>query len=126
LRILGEERYRAEAAIALDTTAASAERALIAREVDFTLGHGLAGSADVLLLGAELSPDAAAQHALLAQRVGEVGIGRYGDSIDGWPCGVPAGLTPGLLAGHAGIGLFYLRLHDRTVPSPLLISVTAS
>ncbi|MDX6705618.1 MAG: lantibiotic biosynthesis protein [Solirubrobacteraceae bacterium] len=123
--ILGDERYRTEAAIALDTTAAGVERALIVRGADFTLGHGLAGSADVLLLGAELFPDAAAQRASIARRVGEVGIGRYGASIDGWPCGVPAGPTPGLLAGHAGIGLFYLRLHDRTVPSPLLIGVAA-
>jgi lantibiotic modifying enzyme len=123
LRILGEERYRTEAAIALATTAAGVERALIAHGADFTLGHGLAGSADVLLLGAELLSDAAPERVALAQRVGEIGIGRYAGSIDGWPCGGAGGLAPALLAGHAGIGLFYLRLHDRTVPSPLLIGV---
>ncbi|HEX8157796.1 MAG TPA: lanthionine synthetase LanC family protein [Solirubrobacteraceae bacterium] len=125
-RILGDDRYRVEAAIALDTTAAGVNRALIARGADFTLGHGLAGSADVLLLGAELWPDAEPEHVALARRVGEIGIGRYAASIDGWPCGVPGGLVPGLLAGHAGIGLLYLRLHDRTVPSPLLIGAAAS
>jgi class II lanthipeptide synthase len=124
-QILGDDRYRAEAAIALATTAAGVERALIAHGADFTLGHGLAGSADVLLLGAELLPDGAPGRVGLAQRVGEVGIGRYAASIGGWPCGVAGGLAPALLAGHAGIGLFYLRLHDRTVPSPLLICVPA-
>jgi hypothetical protein len=83
----------------------------------FTLGHGLAGNADVLLRGAQLMPAGAA----LALRTGEIGIGRYGAAVDGWPCGAPGGLAPGLLRGHAGIGLLHLRLHDATVPSPLLI-----
>jgi len=124
-QILGDERYRHEAAIALATTAAGVERALIAPGADFTLGHGLAGSADVLLLGAGLLADAASERVALAQRVGAVGAGRYAAGVDGWPCGVPGGRAPALLTGQAGIGLFYLRLHDRTVPSPLLIGVPA-
>ena len=115
--ILGDERHRAEAAIALGTTAASVERKLLVPGAGFTLGHGLAGNADVLLRGAQLMPAGAA----LALRTGEIGIGRYGAAVDGWPCGAPGGLAPGLLSGHAGIGLLHLRLHDATVPSPLLI-----
>ncbi len=116
--ILGGERTRAEAATALAATAAGAERALLDHAADFTLAHGLAGSADVLLLGAALHPEGAA----LARRIGDVGAGRYAASVDGWPCGVPGGVAPSLLGGHAGIGVLYLRLHDPTVPSALLVT----
>lgn len=117
-RILGDGRWRDEALTALTATAASAERALLAFDADFTLGHGLAGSADVLLLGADLLPEGPA----LARRVGEVGVGRHANTVDGWPCGVPGGAAPSLLGGHAGIGVFYLRLHDPAVPSALLVA----
>jgi class II lanthipeptide synthase len=115
---LHEEALRGEAATALATTAGHLERALLTPDADFTLGHGLAGDAEALLLGAELYPPGAA----LARRAGEIAASRHAGGLDGWPCGTSgAGLAPGLLGGHAGIGLFYLRLHDRSVPSPLLI-----
>lgn len=117
-QILGDGRRRDEAATALAATAASTERALLAHDADFTLGHGLAGNADVLLLGAELVAEGAA----LARRVGEVGVGRYAATVEGWPCGVSGGVAPSLLCGHAGIGVFHLRLHDATVPSALLVT----
>jgi lantibiotic modifying enzyme len=117
-RILGDERYREEAVTALRATAAGVERTVNAAGADFSLGDGLAGGADVLLLGAELSPD----HVPLAARAGSIGAGRYAPSVDGWPCGDQAGGTaPALLTGHAGIGLFYLRLHDGGVPSALVL-----
>ena len=114
-QITGDERLRCAAVTALTTTAAHVERELLAPRANFTLCHGLAGSADVLLLGAELLAEGTA----LARRVGEIGVGRYATSLDGWPCG--GGRTPALLAGDAGIGLFLLRLHDPTVPSALLV-----
>ncbi|HUR85144.1 MAG TPA: lanthionine synthetase LanC family protein [Solirubrobacteraceae bacterium] len=110
--ILGDERSREEAATALATTAAAVQRALLDHGASFTLADGLAGTADVLLHAPE--------HAPLAHRVGDVAAGRYAGSVDGWPCGAGDGFPPGLLGGHAGIGLFYLRLHDPTLPSPLL------
>ena len=114
-QILGDERHRAAAAIALATTAASVERRLLEPGANFSLGHGLAGNADVLLLGADVFADGPA----LARRAGEIGVGRHATSLDGWPCG--AGRTPpALLGGDAGIGLFLLRLHDPAVPSALL------
>ncbi|HVF77528.1 MAG TPA: lanthionine synthetase LanC family protein [Solirubrobacteraceae bacterium] len=117
-RVLGDERYRNEATIALATTAAYLDRALLTPGADFTLGRGLAGNAEVLLLGADLRPEGAE----LAQRAGEIAASRHAGGLEGWPCATTgAGLAPGLLDGHAGIGLFYLRLHDRAVPSPLLI-----
>ena len=114
-QITGDERLRCAALAALTTTAAHVEQELLAPRADFTLSHGLAGGADVLLLGAELLPEGAA----LARRVAEVGVGRYATSLEGWPCG--DGRTPALLAGDAGIGLFLLRIADATVPSALLI-----
>jgi hypothetical protein len=114
-QITGDERLRCAALTALTTTAAHVERALLAPRADFTLARGLAGSADVLALGASLLPEGAE----LARRTGEVGIGRYATSLDGWPCG--DGRTPALLTGEAGVGLFLLRLHDATTPSVLLL-----
>lgn len=52
-------------------------------------------------------------------------IGRYAATIGGRPCGVAGGVAPSLFAAMPGIGLFYLNLHARTVPTPLLIYVPA-
>jgi lantibiotic modifying enzyme len=121
--ILGDERCRDEAATALATTAACVERDLLTRGADFTLADGLAGNADVLLAGAEAHPAGS----VLARRAGEIAASRHAATLDGWPCAVAGGgLAPGLLHGHAGIGLFYLRLHDRAVPSPLRIGAPAA
>jgi lantibiotic modifying enzyme len=118
--LLGDGPHRAEAAAALATTAAHVERALLAPGADFTLADGIAGGAEALLLGA--AQGFADDGGVLAQRAGEIAASRYAGSLDGWPCGpAGAGLEPGLLHGHAGIGLFYLRLHDPRVPSALLI-----
>jgi lantibiotic modifying enzyme len=120
--LTGDERRRAEATTALARTIADVERELLPRGADFTLARGIAGSAEALLLGAELLRAGEAP----ARRAGEIAASRYAGSLDGWPCGpANAGLAPGLLHGHAGIGLFYLRLHDRCVPSPLLIGAPA-
>ena len=35
---------------------------------------------------------------------------------------MPGARTPALLNGDAGIGLFFLRLHDPAVPSALLLA----
>jgi lantibiotic biosynthesis protein len=117
-RLLADGRCRAEATTALAASAARLERELLVPGAECTLGRGLAGDAEALLAGVELRPDGA----LLARRAGEIAASRYAGGLDGWPCGpAGAGLAPGLLRGHAGIGLFYLRLHDRAAPSPLLI-----
>jgi lantibiotic modifying enzyme len=115
--LLGDGRCRDEAATALATTAARLEQGLLDRGADFTLAHGLGGRADVLLRGAEQLPAGAE----LARRSAATAAGRYGASVDGWPCGVAGGAAPALLDGHAGIGLLYLRLHDPAVPSALLV-----
>ena len=114
--ILGDERARDAATVALRTTATSVERALQQPEADFSLGEGVAGRADALLLGAALHPEGA----VLAERAGDVGNGRHGASLTGWPGALPGARTPALLNGDAGIGLFFLRAADPTVPSVLL------
>ena len=80
---------------------------------DFCLCHGAAGAADVLLAGGG---------AELAAQVGRRGVERHSrPGAADFPCGVTGGETPGLMLGFAGIGMFYLRLADRGVESPLLI-----
>ena len=121
--LLGDERRRSEATTALATTARHLARELLVPGADFTLGEGIAGAAEALLRGAALHPEGAVP----AQRAGEIAASRHAGSLDGWPCGAAgAGLAPGLLRGHAGIGLLYLRLHDRAVPSPLLVGAPPS
>jgi lantibiotic modifying enzyme len=80
---------------------------------DFSLCHGAAGAADVLLYGADISG--------LAERIGAVGIERHHRSGSTFPCGIPNGETPGLFIGLAGVGLFYLRLFDPRITTALVI-----
>ena len=58
----------------------------------------------------------------LALRVAQFGLDRYAADVRSWPCGTNGGQTPGLMLGLAGIGLFYLRLYDPTIPSILLLT----
>ncbi|HTN24812.1 MAG TPA: lanthionine synthetase LanC family protein [Solirubrobacteraceae bacterium] len=112
--VLGDERAGALAKLALATTSARAQETLREHDADFTLAAGLAGSADALLQGGATA---------LARHIGDVAVGRYAGELDGWPCGrAGGGRAPSLLRGHAGIGLFYLRLHDAATPSALLLA----
>lgn len=79
---------------------------------DFCLCHGLAGAADVLLYADPRSG--------LAVDVGRLGIERHYRTGTGFPSGLPEGHTPGLLVGLAGVAMFYLRLGESSVPTPLL------
>ncbi|HEV3047932.1 MAG TPA: lanthionine synthetase LanC family protein, partial [Solirubrobacteraceae bacterium] len=117
-RLAAGAQAGAEARVALDTTA----RALageLAQGGNFSLCHGLAGNAEILLhghaeLGAERDRDAE-----LAFRAADEGIERHAPG-GAWPCGTFEGQTPGLFLGLAGIGRFYLRLHEPRLPSLLL------
>lgn len=100
----------ADAALAL-TRAHVAELGLYAPE-EFSLCHGAAGAADVLLYGEDASG--------LAEQIGTIGIEYYHGPVARFPCAVAYGETPGLFTGLAGIGLFYLRLHDSNVPTVLV------
>ena len=62
----------------------------------------------------------------LAADIGLLGIERYYLTGAGFPCGLPEGQTPGLFLGLAGIGLFYLRLADQGVATPLIVHSRAA
>jgi lantibiotic modifying enzyme len=87
---------------------------------NFSLCHGLAGNAELLIEAARLLDDREAL--ALARRVGATGRALYAATEAPWPCGVAGGgETPSLLLGLAGIGHFYLRLHDPGTPGVLLV-----
>jgi hypothetical protein len=79
---------------------------------DLTLCHGASGAAEVL-------PSATG----LPAELGRAAIDRYDPSSHSWPCGMPSGTTPALFQGLSGIGWWFLRLADTTVPSPLTVPI---
>ncbi|MDO7884227.1 lanthionine synthetase LanC family protein [Hymenobacter cheonanensis] len=117
-QLTGDDSFRQEAEVALNTTHRSIYQAVTnpGAPVNFSLCHGLAGNADIMLegsrvLGSEL-------YAQVAQAAGNYGLAKYHYPGLAWPSGVndPSGATPGmaetpgLLLGLAGTGYFYLRL----------------
>jgi lantibiotic modifying enzyme len=110
---------REEARIALDTTRLAVE-AELARGGNFSICHGLAGNAEILLHGAAALGAERKQDSALAHRVAAEGIERYAERRLPWPCGTQEGETANLFLGLAGIGRFYLRLHEPQFPSLLL------
>jgi lantibiotic modifying enzyme len=123
--LTANDLYREEAEIALGTTAAWVQNALNSPGENFSLCHGIAGNAEILLSGVRslgsrsAIGDLASATAMIAA---DLGIQRYGSARRSWPCGTTAASTPGLMLGTSGIGLFYLRLHDPSIPSPLFTS----
>ena len=112
--LLDSEAVRDDARIALALTRGHAGECIEVAPDDFSLCHGAAGVADVLLYAADRSG--------LAERIAALGIERHHDRRPGFPGGLAGGETPGLMVGLSGIGHFYLRLADRTVQSALVIS----
>ena len=119
--ILNDATCRDEAHVALDTTYAILEMALHVGNVNFSLCHGLAGNAEILLYGRQILGQKWTDKSALAFEVAEAGIEISKRQGGAWPCGVPKGETQGLLLGLAGIGHFYLRLHNPEIPSILLL-----
>lgn len=104
-------------AAAIAATAAEAERVAALPGADFSLCHGLLGLADVLLDASRLG---LADHSLLVGRIADFGAASFHDRELGWPSGLPTREElNGLMMGNAGIGHFYLRLADRSLPSVL-------
>ena len=109
--MLGRDPYEAEAISALAMTRRELTAAIPYDLEDATICHGATGSADVLLAAGDYATAADFGHAALE---------RYG-ATGRWPCGLLGGTTPALYRGLTGIGWFYLRLHDPTIPSPLTV-----
>ena len=115
--VLGPHPYRHEAELALETTRRQLARAHPSETQDFTLCHGAAGAADVLLCGAAAlgrAPEPARQLGLAALEL-------HGDGRGRWPCGAGAGTTPALFRGLSGIAWWLLRLHAPAIPSALTL-----
>jgi lantibiotic modifying enzyme len=118
--LLGADALREQAETAARTTAAALQQIAARQPADFTYCHGIAGQAELLR-----TADRALAAAALRSSIEDV-FTRAALYFDQggmpWPCGVPgAGETPGLMVGIAGIGHFYLRLHDSSIPSVLMI-----
>jgi lantibiotic modifying enzyme len=122
-QLFDDPKLRADAAIAVSSTVRDLRATIAAPGRNFSLCHGLAGNADILIDAHRVLGDEEALQAAAA--VGVAGIEDYAASGLPWPSGVgPDGAsTPGLMLGLAGIGHFYLRLHDPdAIPSVLLIA----
>ena len=106
-----------EAVIALETTSRSVRSSLQnPGSMNFSLCHGAAGNASILLSGALATGNPT--YAELAHQVGVSGIHLYDLTGTAWPSGIndPSGATegrnptPGFMLGKAGTGYFYLKL----------------
>jgi len=109
-----------DAEIAIRTTAPTLERSLSREAGNFSLCHGDAGNADLLILAGDLlnRPELRQQ----AEATGARGLEQFEDLGSPWPCGVRgAGETPSLLLGLAGIGHFFLRLYDSQAVRTVLL-----
>ena len=105
----------------LQATVNSFATPMIPGQSNFCLCHGAAGNAELLIESAEVLSHPEYQEA--ARTVGINGINTFHAQGLPWPCGVMGGgETPNLMLGLAGIGYFYLRLHDAArAPSVLLL-----
>lgn len=87
---------------------------------DFTLCHGLSGILEFLLLAGDALPTE--RGGPLASEAALSFAEEYLAAPERWPCGLSRGTNPSLMVGLAGIGYFYLKLVDPSVPSLLLPS----
>ena len=118
-QVLGDPVCRDEATVALATTRRAILSALGTGSANFSLCHGVAGNAEAILHARRILSDAPVSDET-PERVGSAGVDRYASTSTPWPCGTHTAETSNLMLGLAGIGYFYLRLHDATVPSVLL------
>jgi lantibiotic modifying enzyme len=117
--LTGDSARRAEAELALETTAAWVRAALSSRRGNFSLCHGLAGNAEALMDAADAAGPRASRLRSLALEVAESGVAEHATGVRPWPCG-PGGEAPGLMIGLAGIARYYLRLEVPDLPSLLV------
>lgn len=117
-QLTGNESFKKEALIALETTynQLSAQLQNNQSVANYSLCHGIAGNADILLSGGLAFDEP--KYIEIAEKVGYKGIELYENSGTEWPSGVtdPTGTSagqeyaPGLMLGTAGTAYFYMRL----------------
>jgi lantibiotic modifying enzyme len=110
-----------EAEVALETTFVHTKAMLQAGAGSYSLCHGLVGNAEILEKGYSIL-GSSTKWRNLGLDVASSGIERFGHPGQAWPCGtLYGGETPSLMLGLAGAGMFYLRLHEPTIVSALLL-----
>lgn len=119
--ILNEASSKSEARTATNTTYHMVKSAIRNGNVNYSLCHGLAGNAEVLIYAHKVLGEQWAQKSKLAFAVAEAGVDEFGKKNEAWSSSANQGKTPGLLTGLAGIGYFYLRLRNPEIPSILLL-----
>jgi lantibiotic biosynthesis protein len=113
-QITGNEVYKEEAEIALNTTRAAIVASMESRQLDYSLCHGLPGNADVLISGYQVLGSARTDDIHLARQVAAA-ITKFR--------GLGSVESPSLMLGLAGVGYFFLRLCNAGIPSILLLPV---
>ena len=117
-QLTGDTTALQEAQAALRSTSSFLRQMATGGPIDFSLCHGLGGDADLLIEASRILGDLG--YLALAQEIGRAGIERYAQVA--WPCGIPGGgEAPNLMLGLAGIGHFFLRLHDSAATPSVLI-----
>jgi lantibiotic modifying enzyme len=119
--ILKDGSCKDEASIGLNTTYESTKQIVHTGNPNFSLCHGLLGNAEVLLYGSQVLGQEWTGKARLILEVAKAGIEISTRRGGAWTCGIDGTATPGLLLGLAGIGYFYLRLCNPSIPSALIL-----
>jgi hypothetical protein len=110
-QITGDEVFKVEAEIALNTTRAAVVASIQSRQVTYALCHGLLGNADVLISGCQV---------LGTARTDDMHLARQAAGLITQLRGLGDVESPSLMLGLAGVGYFYLRLCNAEIPSVLL------
>ncbi len=111
-----------EAEAAIRTTRLALEQPPQPGVTNYSLCHGAAGNAELLVYASTVLGDVEYLHT--AEQTGRDGVALYERTGTPWPCGVNGGgETPSLFLGTAGTGYFYLRLADPDRIPPVLITL---
>lgn len=117
--LTGDERYRHQAEKTIASTSNQLQQTIHIEGSNYSLCHGMGGNAALLIYAAQVFDDPSYKSA--ADIVGNAGIEQYPKKRLPWACGVQqAGETPSLMLGTAGIGCFYLGLHNPAYLPPIL------
>ena len=119
--LTGQQAHRDEAIVGVETTRRFVEAVVLGGVGNYSLCHGLAGNAEVLLYARTVLGADWISCGRVALSVAEAGIEAFAKPGNVWPCGTRGGETPNLMLGLAGIGMFYLRLEYPHIPSALEI-----
>lgn len=120
-QLFQDEMMKNEALVALTTTREIVQDNLRTSISNYALCHGLAGNAEILSYGCQVLGEGRTADAELVRQVAHAGIRAYCGDTHRFPYATHANETPDLMLGLAGLGFFFLRLHDHGVSSPLLL-----